>query len=98
MSDLYACRQNILMSIFACSVAWAINKVCAKKKKERKEVKTDGRPTFPDLKLIRGVCEDGLLQVAVEECQFRFMTPSTQMVGSFWNLLTVCAKKKKEKI
>lgn len=94
MPDLYACWQNILMSIFACSVAWANNKLCAKKKK--KKVKADGQPTFPDLKLIRDVCEDGLLQVAVEECQFRFMTPSTQMVGSFRKLLTVCTKKRKK--
>lgn len=49
------------MSIFACSVAWAINKV----KKKKKEVKADVRPTFPKLKLIRGLCEDGLLQVTV---------------------------------
>lgn len=50
-----------------------------------------------DLKLIRGVCEDGFVQVAVEKCQFRFMTSSTQMVGSFRKLLTVCAKEEKKK-
>lgn len=66
--------------------------------KKKKKVKADGQPTFPDLKLIRDVCEDGLLQVAVEECQFRFMTPSTQMVGSFRKLLTVCEKKQNKKI
>lgn len=86
MDDVKGETAKRFLFLFACSVAWAINKVCAKKKQTNKtnKVKADGQPTFPDLKPVRGVCEDGLLQVADGR---ELLEPIDR----------VCAKKKKKK-